>query len=564
MGMFQAQNYGNDFIGAMSATSNMLNNNRMAEMAEMEHAEKLKRSAGEAETRTLTNQGLTLDNQKKTAELDREKLLQGFLPRADALLKGQLDPKEQAALAGTTEELMKLVPYAPSRVEEIPDYRKKLGTLIQGVESIRSLPPSNYVYSRSDNVPEINNLLDNYQGVLSQERLGKTFTDPDGSITGKAGGSYTTTAVGGFMMASGEGNKAGFVPLFSVAGADGKPLMKQDGRPVLVPATEGATNGPQDNLRVVTPEELLTKAGFAYKLMDVADTLGLSDPEKRKAYVSGQLNSYRGEDGAKALAKSLEPKERKVKSVDPTHNLVDEETGKVILAGTPKEKEDKAPARNEYEKDGYKITEEYVGNGKWKEVGRNKIRVPKDPADPSIAENKRQETQSKAAIDKTIDAVNAAKSRLAAAKKADPESQDTKDAAQELEDAKTAYLNRTKEHKDSYGRTYNPIKEVVERKQARDTTPLSDGFADEGGVFSGRDYPTFIAQAERKGWTKAEIITASKGTNGEAAVNEYYAAKPQAAPAKGMKQGAAPSPKKTQLANNDTRPPLSAFMKRKP
>lgn len=521
MGMFQPQNYGADFIGAMSATTGMLDNQRRTDLAAKEMEQREKRLAAEDQTRTLTNQGLTLENQKKAAELDREKLLQDFLPRADALLKGQLDTKEQAALAGTTEELMKLVPYAPSRVEEIPDYRKKLGTLIQGVESIRSLPPSNYVYSRADGVSEINNLLDNYQGVLSQERLGKTFTDPDGSITGKAGGEYTTTAVGGFMMASGEGNKAGFVPLFSVAGADGKPLMKQDGRPVLVPATEGATNGPQDKLRVVTPEELLTKAGFAYKLMDVADTLGLSDPEKRKAYVSGKLNSYRGEDGAKALAESLKPKERKVKSVDPAHNLVDEETGEVLLAGTPKPKEDKAPTRSEFERDGYKVTEEYQGDGKWKVVARSKIKdTGGSGGGGSEGGMKGTAAGGKRSIKEIVDEYQAMKTK----------------------------------RNDQFAKDTEELRKVNSDRAVQQEPPLTME-----QYFKGKESPAHKALTQNM----YQLRDVAKNSYGYDLINM----KPmeQGAPAKGMAAPAQkPAPKKTQLAKNDTRPPLSAFMKRKP
>jgi hypothetical protein len=380
MGMFQAQNYGADFVNAMSATSGMLTDRRKLDMAEKEQAEQNKRYAAEAETRGLQNEGLRADNAKKATDTAREKKLTAFLDLSGRMQSGALTNEDYGALAGVTSELMQDTPYLPNDPAEVPKYKQSISTLIKGVESLRSLPASNYQYSREDNVPEVNAVLDSFQSLLSKDRLGKTFTDADGSVTGKAGATYKTSGVGGFAMMSGEGNKAAFTPLFTVADEQGRPIVSVDGRAVMVPSTEGATNGAQDRVRQITPEEMLTKAGYAYRVLDVADKLGLADPEKRKAYVNTNLPAYMGEDGAKEMLKRSEPKKKGVKSVDPTHDLVDEETGKVITKGVPKAVEMKAPATDTYEDNGKKIHREFV-NGKWQIVGTNKIKEPKSDAE---------------------------------------------------------------------------------------------------------------------------------------------------------------------------------------
>lgn len=372
MGMFQPQNYGADFIGAMSATTGMLNDQRKMDMLEKQQAEQDKRYAAEAETRTLTNQGLTLDNEKKSADVAREKKLGAFLDLSGRLNSGTLTPDDYGSLAGVTSDLLKETPYLPSDPAEIPRYKQALATVIKGAEGIRKLPASNYIYTRADKNPEIDAVLDSYQTLLSKERLGKTFTDADGSVTGTPGMTYQTAGVGGFAMASGEGDQAAFTPLFAIADEKGNAIVKADGSPIMVPATEGQTNGPQDKIRRVTPEEMLTKAGYAYKVLEVADRLGLADPEKRKEYLRGTLPAYMGaEEGAKALAKSLEPKESKLTSHNPEYDLYQD--GKKVQEGKPKEKEDKPPTTRTYKKDGYEITEEYAGDKKWKVIGKNKI-----------------------------------------------------------------------------------------------------------------------------------------------------------------------------------------------
>jgi hypothetical protein len=381
MGMFQAQNYGADFVNAMSATSGMMNDRRKLDMAEKEQAEQNKRYAAEAETRGLQNAGLRADNAKKATEAAREKLLTDQLDFSARANNKQLKPEDYGRFEQNTAELMKVTPYLPSDPADIPKYKQALGTVMRGIESIRTLPASNYQYTREDNIPEVNATLDAFQLMLSKDRLGKTFTDADGSVTGKAGATYKTSGVGGFAMMSGEGNKAAFTPLFTVTDEQGKPLVGANGKAVMVPSTEGATNGPQDRVRQITPEEIMTKAGFAYKVLNDAESLGLADEDKRKKYFYDTLPAYMGEEGAKEMLKRSEPKKKGVKSVDPTHDLVDEETGKVITKGVPKEKEDKAPTTRTVKRNGYEVSEEYTGSGKWKEVAKNKIKEPKSDAE---------------------------------------------------------------------------------------------------------------------------------------------------------------------------------------
>lgn len=369
MGRFQGQNYGADFVNSMATTAGMLNDRRRMDLEE-------KKQGQEAQTRTLQNQGLTLENQKKEADLSREKKLQSFLELSGRMQSGALAPDDYASLAGVTSELMQETPYLPNDPAEIPKYKQAVGTLLSGVQNIRSLPANNYTYTREDNVPEVNQVLDSFQTLLSKDRLGREFVDTDGSVTGKAGAAYRTGGVGGFAMQSGEGNQAAFTPLFSVVDADGRPVMNSNGRAVLVPSTQGQSNSADDKVRLITPEEMLTKAGYAYRVLDVADKLGLADPEKRKAYITNNLPALMGEDGAKKLLEKNDPP--KLTTVDPTHDVY---LGtKKVASGTPKVDKTVAPPQHSYKKDGYEITDRWdPATGKYIEVGRNKIREPADP-----------------------------------------------------------------------------------------------------------------------------------------------------------------------------------------
>lgn len=566
MGMFQPHNYASDFLGGMTAVNDMVNSDRRMKLEERTTALAEQRAARDDETHQIQREGLKLQNQKAAADLEREKKLSSFLDLSARMEAGQLKPEDYGNLAKDTSYLMETTPYLPSDPSQISHYKQSITRLVDGVQNIRNLPASNYQYSRDDNVPEVNSVLDSFQTLLSKDRMGKSFVDSDGAVTGTPGATYKTSGVGGFSVVSGEGDKAAFVPMFSVTDADGNPLRRQDGKQVLVPSTEGATNDPNAKVRMVTPEEMLTKAGYAYKVLDAAEKVGLNDPEKRKQYVAANLPYYMGEKGAEAIVKANAEK-KGIVSFDPSHNVYDQ-TGKLIQKGVPKDKymtvpeggkvidpttgavvaegapKDKAPTTRTVKNGGYEVSQEWR-DGKWTEVGRNKIREPREPADPAVAEGKRAERDSKGQIDKALEQYNTAKRSLAAAQKAGDED-GIASAQQELADTKSAYINRASEHKKEFGREYNPIKEVVERKQGRDITPLKDSFSDKGGIFSRRDYSALVASAEAKGWTRDEIAKAAKGTGGESAVSDHYASKQSSEPAPKQAAAAKPTAQPTQ------------------
>ena len=327
MGMFPAQNYGADFVNAMAATSGMLNDRQRLGMEE-------RKQAKDAETRDLQNKGLELENQQKSVEIAREERLNSFMELSGRMQSGAMVPEDYGTLAGVTSELMKETPYLPNDPAEIPRYKQSVSTLLSGIQNIRSLPANNYTYTREDNVPEVNAVLDSFQTLLSKDRTGKEFVDADGSVTGKAGSSYRTGGVGGFAMMSGKGDEAAFTPLFSVTDVEGRPLVGADGKIAMVPSTKGQSNGSGDAIRKITPEELFTKAGYAYRVLDVAEKLGLADPEKRKQYISNNLPALMGKEGAKELLKNNE-RQAGIVSVDPTHDVYNKD-GKLISRGAPK------------------------------------------------------------------------------------------------------------------------------------------------------------------------------------------------------------------------------------
>lgn len=191
----------------------------------------------------------------------------------------------------------------------------------------------------------------------------------------------------------------------------------------------------------------------------------------------------------------------------------------MATALVPEKDEVKAPTTRTFKANGFEVTEEFdSASRQWKEVGRNRIRE----AGSGGGDQKRSENMSKDEINKTIAEINGARARLADAKKAGGE-EGIENAEQDLLFAKTAYKNRTAEHRTEFGKAYDPIGEVVNSPERRNIQPLKDGFAESGGmVFGRRDYDGFIKSAINAGWTEDEITRSAKGTEGESAVKEYF------------------------------------------
>lgn len=431
MGMYPTQNYGADFVNAMAVTSGMINDRRRLDMEE-------KRQDEEKQTRDLQRENFRLDNQKKSTELDREKKFNQFMDFSARLKTGQLKPEDYGRALQATDEVMKDTPYLPSDPAQVPEYRKALNSVVAGVQSVRTLPPSNYTYSRDDQIPEVNSVLDGFQTLLSKDRLGKEFVDKDGSVTGNPGATYKTSGVGGFAMVSGEGDKAAFTPLFSISDKEGKPLLDANGRQKLVPSTVGESNDPNAKIRMITPDEMLTKLGFANHALDTAEQLGWFDPAKREQYLAAQALPYLGAKGAEdmvkrgqdradaqsagaALRKSIPdmPEDNRAlatiaadlldsgqakdvptaltlaKTMKPDRPMVTlkegEKIGKVDASGqfatvAENPKAQTPPPQHTYQKDGYWITDRWnPQTGSYETIARSKI---KEAPDPSVAVDK--------------------------------------------------------------------------------------------------------------------------------------------------------------------------------
>lgn len=292
MGNFQPQNYGADFVNAMTATAGMLNDRRRLDMEE-------RKIAAEDETRRLRNEGLELENSSKKQAMENEKSLQTYLQLSGRMNAGTLEPEDWKKMTKATGDVMQAVPYLPSDPKDIPRYKQALSEVLTGIDQVRTLPPGDYIYSRADNIPEVNATLDSFRTLLGKNRLGNEFRDNDGSVTGRPGSVYRTNDVGGFSVVSGEGNRAAFTPLFSITDVNGLPIKDQAGKQVLVPATAGQSNGNDDVVRMLTPEEVLTKAGFAFDLLNNAEKLGIGSEEGRRKYINSALLPFLGAEGAR-------------------------------------------------------------------------------------------------------------------------------------------------------------------------------------------------------------------------------------------------------------------------
>lgn len=560
MGMFPEQNYGADFINAMAATSGMLNDRRRLDMEE-------KRMTDEQKTRDLQQEGLALENEQRKMQVDQAKSVQSYLDLSQRLNAGSLTPDDYSRLTKVTGDIMQAAPYLPSDPQQIPQYRQALTTVVQGIQSVRTLPPGDYIYTRADNVPEVNSTLDAYRTLLSKDRLGKEFTDTDGKITGTPGATYRTADVGGFFMRSGEGEQGQFTPLFSVTDGQGNPLVGADGRPKLVPATRGQSNDQSDPVASNPAEQLLAKAGFAYNVLDTAQKLGLDNPATANRTVTAGLRSAMGTEGAKELLRQADEEEKTqrqqrtqyainagvakaIESVPPGSGR-EEYTRAIMATGLVPAKDAGEIARAVTEQpDQIKTTVAGVGNGMEQtfqynpKTGRFDVAIGKPTAkwNPSSTAGEGGKLPAEAQLveyyknrlgisyDDAVDLVKHGKSKpedMAVAiytkMKADPNNMDKPDEQIRSEAAAAAeyFIGKFGGRGRRNGSSTND-----NSKGPRDTSDLTGFF---NGVKFYERSATAIDSALAQGWTPAEIKQAARGTPVEkTALNYDYAATPAA------------------------------------
>jgi hypothetical protein len=326
---FQSQNYGADFINSMVATAGMFNDRRKLDMEEAKQAR-------EQKTLELQQQGLALENQSKEMAIEGKKKLGEWLNLAARMNSGTLTEQDYEKIPGLSKEVLKAVPYFPNDLAEFPKYQQAAHTLLSAAQQASNLPANNYVVTRDDNMTELNQVFDGLDVLLSKDRLGKEFTDTDGSVTGTPGAKYRTARVWGAHVISGDGNKAAFNALFSVVDENGRPILDASGKQKVVPATVGGSNDPGDRLRLLTTDEIMLKAGFMNQFYDTVNKAGLTDPAKQKQFIASNLRAAMGEKGAEDYLKDVE-NDSKITSFDPDKDLY--QNGQLIRKGARSKKQ---------------------------------------------------------------------------------------------------------------------------------------------------------------------------------------------------------------------------------